>query len=153
MLIRFFLFKLFRVSALLQNDGVSPRSQRRAISSIVAHEFAHQFFGNLVTPTWWTYLWLNEGFATLFAAYATQQAYPEFNEMDYFVTSTVQPVLNSDSSDTTRIMSQEAYCPRCISGLFDNIAYDKSGSVLRMFMYAFSEATFLKGLKEYLNDK
>lgn len=90
-----------------------------------AHEYAHQWFGNHVSPAWWSYLWLNEGFATLFESYGTGLVFPTWREMETFVTATVHSVFLSDSLLSARAMTHYVESPGNIDRLFDNVAYSK----------------------------
>lgn len=102
-----------------------PFSQRERVAALIGHEFAHQWFGNLVTLEWWEYIWLNEGFARLFQNLIMDTAYPEFKLMDYFSVRTLQNVMQSDASESTRAMNYLPTDTETIMNLFDNIAYDK----------------------------
>ncbi|XP_031640015.1 aminopeptidase N-like [Contarinia nasturtii] len=143
----------YRQELLLFNPSIHSENRKKSIVTTIAHEFGHQWFGNLVSPKWWTYLWLNEGFATLFQFIATNIVHPEWNINEHLVTRNLQPVLKLDARNKTRSMTYYVESPRGIQGLFDHISYAKSGSVLRMFLHAFGESSFKKGLNYYLTQK
>ncbi|XP_058467158.1 aminopeptidase N-like [Malaya genurostris] len=136
---------------LLFNPSISTFRQRTWISTIIAHEYIHQWFGNLVTNEWWSYLWLNEGFATLYEYYAAQLAFPEQEYFEMFNLDVVQWALDADSRDYTRPMSYSRGAGQYeISSLFDNVAYSKAGSVLNMFRNVLGDSVWQEMIHIYL---
>ncbi|KAG4071567.1 hypothetical protein HA402_011721 [Bradysia odoriphaga] len=123
------------------------------IIAVMSHEFAHQWFGNLVAPRWWNYLWLNEGFATLYENFLTNEVFPGERWDDMFYTDTVIPVMEYDTNVNIRPMTYYVESPSNIDRLFDSVAYSKSGSILRMFQHALGKETWTKGLRYYLTDR
>jgi aminopeptidase N len=115
----------YREPYLYYNPDTSPMSQLDLVASIVAHEYAHQFFGNTVSPQWWTYLWLNEGFAALFENNAVDLVYPGLRLGDYMQVSVCQSVMQNDASENARPMNYYAESPGSIERLFDFVAYSK----------------------------
>lgn len=118
---------------LYYNATLDPPSHHETVATLIAHEFAHQWFGNLVTLDWWTFNWLNEGFAQLFENIIVDDAFPGvYNRMKYFNTRTLQNVMQSDATDSTRKMNTEPTETDRIMELFDNIAYNKGKFVLNL---------------------
>lgn len=150
----------YRESGLLYTEGKSTTQDKQAIAKVIAHEFAHQWFGDLVTCDWWDYIWLNEGFATFFEYYTTEQVVQNlYNDswrlMDQFVIKNLQAsAFVVDATIKTRPLNPDvsAKTPAQISSLFDDIAYKKGGSILRMLQQFLTEDIFQNGLRRYLNE-
>uniref|UniRef100_A0AAG5D0I1 Aminopeptidase N n=1 Tax=Anopheles atroparvus TaxID=41427 RepID=A0AAG5D0I1_ANOAO len=140
----------YREQLLLFNPDVSTYRTKTNIATTIAHEYAHQWFGDLVTPEWWEYIWLNEGFATLYEYYATHLAYPEHEYWELFNTQVIQAAMVPDGLASTRPMNWNAATPGEISALFDRVAYPKSGSVLNMMRHVLGDDNWRAGLKIYL---
>ncbi|XP_053690821.1 aminopeptidase N-like [Sabethes cyaneus] len=138
---------------LLFDPTVNTYRTMTDIVTIIGHEYAHQWFGNLVTANWWQYIWLNEGFATLYGYLGAHLAYPEDNYLSLFQPHYVLPTLRSDSSDSTRPMNWNAATPAEISALFDGVAYGKAGCILNMFRVVLGENSWRAGIKKYLQSR
>lgn len=114
----------YREAGLLFNGDLNTYRVKIGIITTIAHEYTHQWFGDLVA-TDWSYLWMKEGFATLYGYYGAQLAYPNEQFMDLFQVQSLQPALAQDSRATTRPMNWYANTPSEISRLFDVVAYGK----------------------------
>jgi puromycin-sensitive aminopeptidase len=122
---------------------------KKTIASVIAHEMAHQWFGDLVTMKWWDDIWLNEGFATWMSSKPIEAWKPEWNFNLDDVSST-GGTMNTDSLANTRPIHQAADTPAQIQELFDGIAYGKAASVLRMLEAYLGEDTFRAGVNAYI---
>jgi aminopeptidase N len=143
-------------SGLLLNPNTAPTSliaRENSIIGLVAHEYAHQWFGNIISPKFWTYTWLNEGFATLYSSYIPQLMYPERDFMLNFVTSNMPLAFAYDTvANGAWSMNHYTEEPASLWNKFGRIGYQKSGCVLRMFMESLTIPTFTKGINYYLTD-
>lgn len=140
----------YREAYLLYDPEVSSTSNKHSISSVIAHELAHQWFGNLVTMKWWTDLWLNEGFATYMAALAVHHVHPEWNTLDDNAINTLMRVFSFDSLQSSHPVSVPIGHPREIDQIFDTISYQKGSSIIRMMGLFLGEETLRKGVRNYL---
>ncbi|MGI0068452.1 MAG: M1 family metallopeptidase, partial [Thermoplasmata archaeon] len=140
----------FRTMRLLLG-AASGEFDRRLISNTIAHELAHQWFGNLVTLRWWDDVWLNESFAT-FASYgAIDHVDPSHQAIHEFFVIEMGRALPIDSLATTVPIHQPVARAEDISSAFDPyISYGKGSSVLRMIHAYLGEERFRRGVTRYL---
>nr|XP_029524189.1 aminopeptidase N isoform X2 [Oncorhynchus nerka] len=144
----------YRETALLYDPKMSSNSNKERIATIIAHELAHMWFGNLVTLRWWNDLWLNEGFASYVEYLGANEAEPDWNIKDLIVLGDVHRVFAVDALASSHPLSsreEDIQKPEQISEQFDAISYSKGASVLRMLSDFLSEEVFSTGLSTYLN--
>jgi aminopeptidase N len=139
----------FREVLLQVDEKEGSVDLKKTVASVIAHEMAHQWFGDLVTMKWWDDIWLNEGFATWMASKPIGAWKPEWN-FDLDDVSLTGGTLNTDSLANTRPIHQAADTPAQIQELFDGIAYGKAASVLRMLEAYLGEQTFRAGVNAYI---
>lgn len=134
---------------LLLLDEHATAERKFAYASVHAHELAHQWFGNLVTPVWWDDIWLNEAFATWMAAVTLDSIDPEGG----YRRSLLQRSLGAmgvDSLTSVRQIRQPIESDHDIASAFDAITYSKGGGVLAMFERFLGRAAFRQGIQQYL---
>src|SRR5205823_7223491 len=112
----------YRETDLLADAKTASVATRKNIASVLAHEMAHQWFGDLVTMKWWDDIWLNEGFATWMANLPLAAWKPEWNvAVDEEIEN--QQALGLDSLKSTRSVHEGVDTPAQIEEAFDAIAY------------------------------
>jgi aminopeptidase N len=139
----------FRELLLLVDEKQSPVDLKREVASVIAHEMAHQWFGDLVTMQWWDDLWLNEGFATWMSNKPLEAWKPEWNMKLLDVEGTAH-AMDADSLINTHPIHQQAETPEQILELADDITYDKTAAILRMLESYLGPETFRAGVNAYL---
>ncbi|XP_037790314.1 uncharacterized protein LOC119585704 [Penaeus monodon] len=141
----------YRETAMLYDPVVSAASNKQYVVAVVAHELAHQWFGNIVTPSWWTDLWLNEGFASYVEYIGINHVEPKWQVMEQFVLREVQEVFGLDCLESSHPISIPVGHPDEIGQIFDRISYGKGASIIRMMNHFLTEVTFRRGLRNYLD--
>ncbi len=140
----------YRETALLIDPKTASVGAKKQVALVIAHEMAHQWFGDLVTMQWWNNIWLNEGFATWMENKPVEAMHPEWN-IDQSVVSGVDGTLNLDAQPTTRPIRAKAETREEIEQMFDGISYGKAGAVLLMVENYLGQETFRKGVHSYLS--
>jgi aminopeptidase N len=139
----------FREQFLLVGKDGGTIERRKQIAQYIAHELAHQWFGDLVTMQWWDDIWLNEGFATWMEYRPMQEAKPEWHAALEEVRDT-QRAMDLDSLRTTRAVRTAVTTPNEINEVFDAIAYQKTASVIRMAEGYVGAGRYRDGINAYL---
>jgi aminopeptidase N len=139
----------FRDRLLLLDPSDSSITTRARVASVISHEIAHQWFGDLVTMRWWDDIWLNEGFATWMQNKPLASWHPEWHVDRKDTTDTIG-ALALDSLESTRPIRFKVETPEEINEVFDAIAYQKTAAVLRMVESYVGPDSFRRGVVSYL---
>ncbi|KRA56107.1 aminopeptidase [Caulobacter sp. Root655] len=135
--------------ALLDDPAISTQNDRENIYTTVAHEMAHQWFGDLVTMSWWDDLWLNEGFASWMEGRATEHFHPEWNSQLSAVAGR-EYAMGLDSLSTTHPVVQHVETVDQASQAFDGITYQKGEAVIRMLEAYVGHEAWRDGVRRYI---
>ncbi|MHB8543499.1 MAG: M1 family metallopeptidase [Leptospirales bacterium] len=141
----------YRETALLLPAGESSARTTQRVAIVVAHEMAHQWFGDLVTMSWWDDLWLNEGFASWMEVKAVDFLFPEWKVWDLFLAEDMTEALELDGLEHSHPIEIAVRNPHEINEIFDAISYVKGGSLIRMLERFLGEGAFREGLSRYLS--
>jgi aminopeptidase N len=141
----------FRENLLLYYPKITSKSGRQRICEVIAHEIAHQWFGNLVTPSDWKYLWLNESFATYFGYGVVDHFYPKWDTWEQFLQDMTTSALSRDALLETTAIEIPGGEHVVINTSTAPIIYNKGGSILRQIEGYIGKDNFRKGLQGYLS--
>lgn len=140
----------YREAYMLLDPDNTTLNQKRLIATVITHELAHQWFGDLVTMKWWDDLWLNESFANMMEYVAVDALEPEWNVWEMFQTSEVPMALQRDATDGVQSVHVAVDDPAEIDTLFDGaIVYAKGARMLVMVRALLGDDAMRKGLKNY----
>jgi aminopeptidase N len=140
---------LYRDAALFLDEKTSTPEDMRGTASVISHETAHMWFGDIVTMRWWDDIWLNEGFASWATSKPLAEWRPEW-KMELRSVNGIAGAMSADSLRTSRKIRQQASTPDEIDELFDGIAYGKTAAVLRMIESFIGEEAMRRGVSSYL---
>ncbi len=140
----------YRDSYLIIDTERATQAELERSLEVIAHEIAHQWFGNLVTLRWWEGAWLNEAFATFMEEKAVDVRRPEWNRFLSFQLGNKAWAHGTDHLASTRTIESPVQSPTEVDEMFDAITYGKGSAVLRQIEQFIGEEVFRKGVGDYL---
>jgi aminopeptidase N len=141
---------LYFERTVLIDPKLTTESQKQDVFGTVAHEIAHQWFGNLVTMKWWDDLWLNEGFASWMASKVANDLNPEWRTLTQSLAFDRQGAMSLDARSSTHPIIQKINTVEEISQAFDSITYRKGEAVIRMLEASVGAEAFRTGVRNYM---
>jgi aminopeptidase N len=136
---------------LLFDPATSTEADRQLVFLVVAHEMAHQWFGDLVTMGWWDNLWLNEGFARWMQTKVANDLHPEW-ETGLQAASIIEQGMRADAKSSTHAVEQPVRSAAEAELAFDEITYDKGATVIGMLEHYVGPDHFRDGVRHYMHD-
>ncbi|MEP6672766.1 MAG: M1 family metallopeptidase [Chthoniobacter sp.] len=140
---------IYNDNSLLYDPATSAQTMRERSFAVIAHEIAHQWFGNLVTMAWWDNLWLNEGFASWMGTKATDHFNPDW-KVWLRAAGSKEFAMRLDARATTHPIQRPVAQDSHAADGFDEITYSKGQAVLRMIESWLGEDTFRSGIRAYM---
>ena len=137
-------------SAMLRDPAKDDIGRQREYAEIIAHEMAHQWFGDLVTTAWWNDIWLNEAFASWMESKVIREWKPEWNTV-IDEQNTRMGAMGSDELISARKIRQPIESNDDIANAFDGITYSKGEAVIGMFENWMGEEAFRRGVQHYIH--
>ena len=134
---------------ILMMDETAPVAQKRVFGMVVAHELAHQWFGDLVTPAWWDDIWLNESFANWMGYRIGHEWRPDLN-IGAGALAEGFAAMNTDALLAGRPIRQPITTNAQIDASFDSITYGKGGHVVAMIAAFMGDERFRNGVRRYM---
>ncbi|XP_015704979.1 leucyl-cystinyl aminopeptidase [Coturnix japonica] len=141
----------YRETTLLFDNNASSARDKKLITAVIAHELAHQWFGNLVTMEWWNDLWLNEGFATFMEYFVMEEIFPELHSDEDFL-NLIFKAMKKDSLNSSHAVSSAVQSSEQIEEMFDTLSYIKGASLLMMLKHYLTKDVFQAGIEIYLHN-
>ena len=140
----------YREAYLLLDPDNTTLDNKQLVATVITHELAHQWFGDLVTMNWWDDLWLNESFANMMEYLSVDAIHPEWKIWEMFQTSEVPMALQRDATDRVQSVHVDVDSPAEIDSIFDGaIVYAKGSRMLVMVRSLLGDDALRKGLKQY----
>lgn len=141
----------YREVDLLIDPATASSQQKQRVATVVAHELAHQWFGNLVTMEWWDDLWLNEGFASWMQDFAVDKMYPDWKLWEQFIVGAQADALSLDALESSHPIQVPIKHAKEVEEVFDLISYRKGSCVVRLVHAFLGHDMFVEGLKLYMD--
>lgn len=140
----------YREIDLLCDIKTVSANRMQRLASVITHELAHQWFGNLVTMEWWDDLWLNEGFATFMQTLSADALFPEWKLWDQYITDDLDRARALDGLRSSHPVQVPIPKAEDVEQVFDAISYSKGACVVRVIYNVLGADTFKKGLQNYM---
>lgn len=140
----------FRETAILVDEEHTSVTNKQWVAIVIAHEIAHQWFGNLVTMKWWTDLWLNEGFASYMENFCIDKIFPDWHIWDLYISDRYALAMRLDALSNSHPIEITVNHPDEINEIFDMVSYAKGSAMIRQLAEYIGHDNFRKGLQHYL---
>lgn len=140
----------YREVALMIDDAKASSQSKQRVAIVVAHELAHQWFGNLVTMSWWDGLWLNEGFAAFMEHFCVDALFPEYSIWEQFTTDAFGAAQRLDALRSSHPIIVPIKHAEEVEQVFDAISYCKGSCVVNMIYHTLGFEHFRDGLRNYM---